>query len=248
MEGCSKCNGGGFRTRLSKALASMKEGSLGENHKVLWAAVETKSPKLYARDLTQIVHASGGLVYDARVCRAGEDEWNLQLKGRLHCPNHVLHRAKLQALMLILDNSVYHHSPPSPKRRRIDTSHEYIEGPRRIVLERKWSTIEWTGKPEAPRPSGWPARPPNGYGALFELWEPNGYGGSNKIEILDPRHGQAVGKPQPCPDIRPDIIEDREAAPSPSRPCKVCRKCCFGIPSPYYDELAVCCAFHDEVD
>ena len=143
-----------------------------KNHKVLWAAVDTKSPKLYARDLTQIVHASGGLVYDARVCRAGEDEWNLQLKGKLDCPDHVLHRAKLQALMLILDNSVYHHSPPSPKRRRIDTSHEYIEGPRRIVLERKWSTIEWTGKPEAPRPSGWPARPPNGYGGSNKIWTP----------------------------------------------------------------------------
>ena len=183
MEGCSKCNGGDFRSRPSKALRSKREDNMETNHKVLWAAVETKSPKLYARDLTQIVHASGGLVYDARVCRAGEDEWNLQLKGKLDCPDHVLHRAKLQALMLILDNSVYRHSPRTPRRKRIDTSHEYIEGPRRIVLERKWSTIEWTGKPEAPRPSGWPARPPNGYG------------GSNKIEILGPRHGQAEGEP-----------------------------------------------------
>ena len=118
MEGCSKCNRGDFSTRLSKALRALlskREDNMETNHKVLWAAVETKSPKLYARDLTQIVHASGGLVYDARVCRAGEDEWNLQLKCRLNCPDHVLHRAKLQALILILENSVNRHSPRTPR-------------------------------------------------------------------------------------------------------------------------------------
>ena len=194
MEGCSKCNGGDFRSRPSKALRSKREGNMETNHKVLWAAVETKSPKLYARDLTQIVHASGGLVYDARVCRAGEDEWNLQLKGKLDCPDHVLHRAKLQALMLILDNSVYRHSSPSPKRRRIrKLSHEYNERPRDIVLARKWSTIE----------SSCPARPP-----LFEFWERDLYGdGFHKVQIHHNIRPEV--KLELCPPARLAGPEDR---------------------------------------
>ena len=127
------------------------------------------------------------------------------------------------------------------------TSDEYVEDPVEEMIRfaqhgRSRFMTQLARNVEPPRP---PKRP---------ISPPNGDGGSNKKGFFGPRHGQAEGEQyparhgQPCPDIRPDIIEDREAAPCPSRPCKVCRKCCFGIPSPYYDKLAVCCAFHDEVD
>ena len=91
------------------------------------------------------------------------------------------------------------------------TSDEYVEDPEekmiRVIQHVANRYMPSTGKTETTRP---PKRP---------LSPPNGDGGSNKKGFFGPRHGQAEGEQyparhgQPCPDIRPDIIEDREAAP-----------------------------------
>ena len=90
------------------------------------------------------------------------------------------------------------------------TSDEYVEDPVEEMIrfaQRSHFMTQLARNVEPPRP---PKRP---------LSPPNGDGGSNKKGFFGPRHGQAEGEQyparhgQPCPDIRPDIIEDREAAP-----------------------------------
>ena len=103
------------------------------------------------------------------------------------------------------------------------TSDEYVEDPVEEMIRfaqhgRSRFMTQLASNVEPPRP---PKRP---------LSPPNGDGGSNKKGFFGPRHGQAEGEQyparhgQPCPGIRPDIIEDREAASCPSRRCKVCGK------------------------
>jgi len=214
-----------------------------------WVSIDPRieKPVLYSVDEINIEKETG---VRARIRPQfgmyGELMLKLTFKGG--CAEKALQAAEIKAMAIIKfnwDNPRHYVEDavqPPPY-----TSDEYVEDPVEEMIRfaqhgRSRFMTQLASNVEPPRP---PKRP---------LSPPNGDGGSNKKGFFGPRHGQAEGEQyparhgQPCPDIRPDIIEDREAAPCPSRRCKVCRNCCVGVPSPYYDANAVCCAFWDELD
>ena len=131
--------------------------------KLLWVPIDpvVSKPVFHSKDARQIKIDSQGQV-TARVRlnpNTGIRELCLKFDSDVH--DDVIQSARNLALRLIKKNWVNPPGTPDEKNIRV-----VLHGPKRIM------TNEWTGKPEPPRPSGWPARPPNGYGGSNKIWIP----------------------------------------------------------------------------
>ena len=130
--------------------------------KQLWVPIDPVVSKrvLYSKDARLIKSDSLGQV-TARVRlnpNTGIRELCLKFDSDVH--DDWVRRARDIALYLIRKNWANPPGPPDEKNIRV------------VLLDGSIMNNEWTGKPEPLRPSGWPARPPNGYGGSNKIWIP----------------------------------------------------------------------------